>query len=229
VLRPSDRAPGLMVAEDVAIPASAEIGTNVVIYARTRIGEGVRILDGALVGKPLVLGSQSRASRTEPPPLVIGDRAIIGAGAVIVQGAEIAAEAMIADQAHVRERTVIGASSTVGRGSAIDNDVTIGARVRIQSNVLLSAFTVVEDDVFIAPGVNALNDPWGGRRPSGEDLVGPLIRRNCRIGGGVVLLPGVEIGEDAFVAAGAVVTRDVEPGALAMGVPARRVGNAADR
>jgi UDP-2-acetamido-3-amino-2,3-dideoxy-glucuronate N-acetyltransferase len=227
-LRPSELAPGLFLGDGVEVPASTQIGTNVTIHAGVDLGEGVRILDGAILGKPLVLGARSSASREEPPELVVGDRVTIGAGAVIVRGAQIGADAMVADQAHVRERVRIGQGSTVGRGSAIDNDVTIGARVRIQTNVLLSAFTLVEDDVFIAPGVNALNDPWAGRPPSGESLGGPRIRSRCRIGGGVVLLPGVEVGEDAFVAAGAVVTREVEPGALVMGVPARRVGNSVD-
>jgi acetyltransferase-like isoleucine patch superfamily enzyme len=80
--------------------------------------------------------------------------------------------------------------------------------------------------VFIAPKVIFTNDPTAGRRPQGMDLRGPTLRRGCRIGAGAVLLPGVEIGADAFVAAGAVVTRDVPAGALAMGVPARVVGEA---
>jgi acetyltransferase-like isoleucine patch superfamily enzyme len=62
-----------------------------------------------------------------------------------------------------------------------------------------------------------------GRHPRGERLLGALLRRRCRVGGGAVLVPGVEVGEEAFVAAGAVVTRDIPPRAVAMGVPARLV------
>jgi acetyltransferase-like isoleucine patch superfamily enzyme len=65
------------------------------------------------------------------------------------------------------------------------------------------------------------NDPTAGQRPPDMELRGPTLRRGCRIGAAAVLLPGVEVGEDAFVAAGAVVTRDVPAGALVMGVPAR--------
>ena len=111
----------------------------------------------------------------------------------------------------------------VGRGASVENDVRIGARVRMQTGAYVTAWSVVEDDVFIAPGVIFTNDPTAGRRPDGVELRGPTLRRGCRIGAGAVLLPGVEVGADAFVAAGAVVTRDVPAGALVMGVPARVV------
>jgi UDP-2-acetamido-3-amino-2,3-dideoxy-glucuronate N-acetyltransferase len=82
---------------------------------------------------------------------------------------------------------------------------------------------VVEDDVFVAPAVVLTNDPTAGRRRAGQELRGAMLRRGCRIGAGAVLLPGVEVGEEAFVAAGAVVTADVPARAVVMGVPARAV------
>jgi acetyltransferase-like isoleucine patch superfamily enzyme len=126
----------------------------------------------------------------------------------------------------VRERSQIGDESVVGRAASIENDVTVGARVRMQTGAYVTAWSVVEDDVFIAPGVILTNDPTAGRRPADMDLRGPTLRRGCRIGAGAVLLPGVEVGEGAFVAAGAVVTADVAPGSLVMGVPARVSGEA---
>jgi UDP-2-acetamido-3-amino-2,3-dideoxy-glucuronate N-acetyltransferase len=101
--------------------------------------------------------------------------------------------------------------------------VQIGARVRIQTNVWLTSFTVVEDDVFVGPGVVTTNDDEMGRGRAAGELEAPVLRRGCEVGGGAVLTPGVEIGEEAFVAAGAVVTRDVPAKALVMGVPARQV------
>ena len=221
MLRESDRAPGLFLGDGVELPQSVTVGAHVVIHDGTRIGEGCAIQDGAVLGKPLALGSRSRASREAPPPLVIGTGATIGAAAVIVAGAQIGNDVLIGDQAHVRERASIGDGSTVGRGSAVDNDVVIGMGVRIQTGCYLTAFTVVEDEAFVAPGVTTLNDRTAGRRPKGEPLRGPVLRRGCRVGGGAVVLPGVEVGADAFVAAGAVVTRDVPPGALVVGAPAR--------
>ena len=87
----------------------------------------------------------------------------------------------------------------------------------------LTSCTVVEDDVFVGPGVVSTNDDAMARGGEDHELRGPTLRRACRVGGGVVLAPGVDVGEEAFVAAGAVVTRDVPPRVLVMGVPARVV------
>lgn len=228
MLRPSDRAPGLLVGERVLLPPTAEVGGNVVIHEGTAIGGGARIQDGAVIGKPLALGGTSTARRDEPPPAEIGAGATIGAGAVVVAGARVGEDAVIGDQAHVRERAVVGARSVVGRGSAVDNDVTIGERVRIQTGCYLTAFSTVEDDVFVAPGVTLTNDDTMGRHAAGHKLRGAVLRRACRIGGGAVLVPGVEVGEEAFVAAGAVVVADVPPRAVVMGVPARQVREVPD-
>ena len=229
MLRPSERAPGLLLGDGVTLPDSAWIGGNVVIHAGTVIGEGARVQDGAVLGKPLGLGAASTASRADLPPLEIGEGALVGANAVVLAGARVGPSAVVADRAHVRERSVIGEGSVVGSGSAIDNDVTIGARVKVQTGCYITAFSVVEDDVFVAPAVTTTNDNFMGRHERDFELRGATLRRACRVGAGSILLPGIEIGEEAFVAAGALVTRDVEARALVMGVPAkvvRQVGDA---
>ena len=228
MLQPSDRAPGLLLGRGVELPDDVELGANVVIHAGVRVGGGVRIQDGAVVGKALVLGRRSQAQLREPDATVIGDGATIAAGAVVVAGATIGAGAFVGDQAHVRERAAVGADSAVGRGSAVDNDVVIGARMRMQTGCYLTAFSVVEDDVFIGPGVFTFNDNTMGRHAKGARLDGVTLRRGCRIGGGALLLPGVEIGEEAFVATGSIVTHDVAPRTLVMGSPARHVRDVGD-
>jgi acetyltransferase-like isoleucine patch superfamily enzyme len=228
VLRSSDRALGLALGDGAALPQSAEVGANVVIHDGTVFGELVRIQDGAVVGKPVALGPLSKAAREAPPPAEVGEGATICAGAVIVAGARIGRGAVVGDQAHVRERAVIGEGTVVGRGSAVDNDVTIGSRVRIQTGCYLTAYSMIEDDVFVAPHVMLTNDHTMGRHGPEREIRGAVLRRACRVGGGAVLLPGVEVGEEAFVAAGAVVTEDVPPRAVVMGVPARRVREVPD-
>jgi acetyltransferase-like isoleucine patch superfamily enzyme len=229
VLRPSDLAPGLLLGDDVMLPAGTEIGAHVVIHAGTALGAGVRIQDGAVLGKPPALGARSRAVRSELPPLVIGEGAVVCAGAVLVAGAAIGPGAVIGDQAYVRERSAVGRDSVVGRGCSIENDVVIGARARIQTDSYITAFSELEDDVFVAPCVVTTNDMTAGRRPAGVALRGARLRRACRVGAGAVLLPGIEVGEEAFVAAGAVVTRDVGARSLVIGSPARHVREVDER
>jgi acetyltransferase-like isoleucine patch superfamily enzyme len=130
---------------------------------------------------------------------------------------------------YLRERSAVGRESVIGRGCSIENDVLIGARVKVQTNSYITAFSELEDDVFVAPCVVTTNDMTAGRRGRDVPLRGPRLRRACRIGGGAVLLPGVEIGEEAFVGAGSVVTRDVAPRSLVFGSPARHVREVDER
>jgi UDP-2-acetamido-3-amino-2,3-dideoxy-glucuronate N-acetyltransferase len=110
----------------------------------------------------------------------------------------------------------------VGRGSLVEDDTAIGARTKIQAHAYVTAYSALEEDVFIAPCVVTTNDNLMGRTERRHDLVkGPTIRRGARVGGGAVLCPGVEVGEEAFVGAGAVVTKDVPPRTIVVGNPAR--------
>lgn len=205
------------------LPEDVELGENVVIYPGTVIGPGCVIQDGAILGKPPKLARASRAPREAPPPLVLGAGAVVCAQAIVFAGAELGEEAIIGDQAFVRERARIGAHTVIGRGSCVDNDVVVGSRVKVQTSVYLTAYTTVEDLVFVGPGASTTNDDTMGRHGADQPVIGATLRRACRIGGGAVLCPGVEIGEEAFVAAGAVVTRDVPPRGVVMGVPGRVV------
>jgi acetyltransferase-like isoleucine patch superfamily enzyme len=212
----------LALGEGVEVPPDASIGANVVIHAGCQVGRGVVIQDGAVIGKSPVLGPRSSASRAKPAPTHLADGAAVLAGAVIFAGVRLGRGSIAGDQCHLRERSVVGPGSVIGRGTAIDNDVAIGEGVRIQSNCYVTAGTVVEDHVFVGPGVTTTNDNTMGRQPRDAPLQGPRLERACRVGGGAVLCPGVRIGAEAYVAAGSVVAGDVPPGAVVMGVPARQ-------
>jgi acetyltransferase-like isoleucine patch superfamily enzyme len=225
-LRPDDRGPGLLVGQDVQIGREVSFGAYVVIHDGTTIGDGCVIEDHAVLGKRPQL-ARSSSAKGEVGALQIADRVTVCCGAVVFAGANIAAEAILGDQCFVRERSSVGAGSVIGRGSVVDNDVQIGQRVRVQSGVYLTAFTLVEDDVFLGPAATTTNDDTMSRHGVGRGgespLRGAILRRACRIGGGTVLTPGVEVGEEAFLAAGAVLTKDLPARAVAMGVPARVV------
>ena len=222
-LHPSDLAPGLMAGGDVEIGAGVTLGANVVLHHGVTVGDGALIQDGAIVGKRAKLSPRSHARGGEPGATLIGPGAAVLAGAVIFAGVELGDGVIAGDQTCIRERTRIGPDTVIGRGTALDNDVVVGARVRVQTNCYITAFAVLEDDVFVGPGVTTTNDHSMAR--ADHPLEGPRLRRACRIGGGVTLCPGVEVGEDAFVAAGAVVARDLPARSVAMGVPARVTGS----
>jgi UDP-3-O-[3-hydroxymyristoyl] glucosamine N-acyltransferase len=215
--------PFAVVEEGVRIGAGTRIGAHVVIHQGTQIGAGCEIQAAAVLGKSPKLARHSTASRDPLPPLVIGDGSVICCGAIVFAGATLADGVIVGDQAYVRERARIGQGSVVGRGSAVDNDVSIGVHVRIQTDVYITADTLIEDDVFVGPGACTTNDSTMARHDDDYPVLGPRLRRACRVGGGVVLCPDLEVGEEAFIAAGAVVTKDVPPRGVAMGVPARVV------
>lgn len=224
----ADVAPGAVIFERVQIGERARIGAGAVIHAGTVVGQDCVIEEQVVLGKHPRLRPGSSAASAEIEPLVLDADVTVCCGAIVYAGTRIATRAIIGDQAQVRERVTIGSRSVVGRGSAVEFGVRIGERVVIQSDVYLAAGSLVEDDVFLAPGVLTTNDDTMGRHPRGQPLRGAVFRRACRVGGGVVLVPGVAIGPEAFVAAGAVVTHDVGAREVVMGVPARVVRRVPD-
>ena len=200
----------------------AEVDATARVYPGTVLGEGVRVLEGAIVGKQPTLSPRSTARSEGLPPARIGAGTVVSSGAIVFAGAEIGARVILGDQSCVRERVVIGDDVVVGRGSLVENDTTVGAMTRIQAHAYITAYSTLEEQVFIAPCVVTSNDNFMGRTERRRALMaGPTIRRGARIGAGAVLCPGVEIGAEAFVGAGAVVTRDVAPRTLVVGNPAR--------
>jgi acetyltransferase-like isoleucine patch superfamily enzyme len=202
--------------------AAAEVHPTAIVYPGTVLGEGVKVLEHAVVGKQPVLSPRSTAPRDPLPPAELDAGTVVATGAVVFAGARIGARVIVGDGACVRERCEIGDDVVIGRGSLVENDTTVGARTKIQAHAYVTAYSTLEDDVFIAPCVVTTNDNFMGRTERRHELVkGPTIRRGARVGGGAVLCPGVEIGEEAYVGAAAVVTKDVPARAVVVGNPAR--------
>jgi len=206
------------------VALSYQAAETAVIYPGTVIGDGCKIADQVVLGKQPALSPHTTTRSEEVPPLELGPGTIVSTGAVVFAGTKIGAGVIIGDQACVRERCQIGDDVVVGRGSLVENDTTIGKLTKIQANAYITAYSTLEDEVFIAPCVTTTNDNFMGRTEARHDLRrGPTIRRGARVGGGAVLCPAVEIGEEAYVGAGAVVIRDVPPRAVVVGNPARQI------
>ena len=207
----------------------ADVHPTAIVYPGTVLGEGVQVLEHAVVGKQPILSPRSTAKKEPLPPLELGPGTVISTGAIVFAGTKLGARVIVGDQACVRERVEIGDDVVIGRGSLVENDTTIGELTKIQAEAYITAYSTLEDNVFIAPCVVTTNDNYMGRTEKRHALMrGPTIRRGARVGGAAVLLPGIEIGEEAFVGAGAIVNRDVPPRSVVVGSPARKLRDVPD-
>src|SRR5207248_8777494 len=168
----------------------------------TVLGEGVKVLEYAVVGKQPSLSPRSTAKPTELRPAQIGDGTVVSTGAVAFAGSQTGARVILGDQSCVRERVVIGDDVVIGRGSLVENDTTIGAMSKIQADAYITAYSTLEEQVFIAPCVVTSNDNFMGRTERRHGLInGPTIRRGARIGAGAVRRPSGRIGVGCCVLA----------------------------
>lgn len=216
-----------VIEEGAKIGNNVRIGNRVTIHANTIIGDGTTIDDGAVVGKQPKPAKTSTMQITKViPPLELGKECTVGANTIIYRGAIIGESTLIADLATVREDVKIGAFVIIGRNVTVENFVTIGERTKIQSNSYITAHSTLEDHVFIAPCVTTTNDNFMGRTEARFDKIkGAIVKKGARVGGASIILPGITIAEETFVAAGAIVTKDTEEKTVIKGFPAKFLKN----
>jgi UDP-2-acetamido-3-amino-2,3-dideoxy-glucuronate N-acetyltransferase len=146
--------------------------------------------------------------------------------AVIDEGANIGADTRIWHFAHVCGKARIGERCSFGQNTMVADDVIIGNNVKVQNNVAIYTGTVIEDDVFLGPSCVLTNVTNPRSQVTRRSLYeNTLIRRGATIGANATIVCGITLGRYAFIAAGAVVARDVPDYGLVAGVPGRLIGH----
>ena len=172
-----------------------------------------------------LIGVAPRGAREGELPTRIGDGAVIRSHTVIYAGNEIGRNFQTGNKVNVRESNHIGDNVSIGTLSVVEHHVHIGNDVRIHTQAFIPEFAVLEDGCWIGPNVVLTNAKYPVSPGVKESLAGPVIRKGAKIGANATLLPGVEIGENAIVGAGAVVVHDVPAGAVVVGNPARVIND----
>jgi acetyltransferase-like isoleucine patch superfamily enzyme len=181
-----------------------------------QIGPGLRADDGVILG-------YMPGRKIDDTNLVIGANAQIRAGSIIYGGTRIGDDFETGHNVVIREENQIGDHVSIWNNTVIDYGCVLGNGVKIHCNIYVAQFTVLEDDVFMAPGVTIANDMHPGCEHSRECMRGPTIKRGAQLGVNVTVLPFITIGERAVIGSGSVVTRDIPAGMVAYGNPARPV------
>lgn len=208
--------PGVVLGDNVTI------GDFVIIKAGTRIGNGVQIGDLCVLGKgPFHNRKMALRPAQDLPPLEIGDNVKVGTSVIVYRGTFIGEDVLIGDHASIREKVEVGRSSIIGRNVVVEPRTKIGAQVTIQTSSYITSDMIIEDGVFIGPCCSTSNDKYMGM--GNYKHQGPWIKRGARIGNNATLLPGIVIGEQAVVGAGAVITKDVPAGETVVGNPGRKL------
>jgi len=181
----------------------------------------IRLGKNALIDEDVILGYPTGRPGVKETEILIGDDAKIRSGSIIYQGVKIGNNFSTGHHVIIREENEIGHDVQIWTNTVVDYRCVIGNHIKIHTNIYIAQYTVIEDDVFIAPGVIFAND----RYPLSDHLEGPKISRGARIGVNVTLLPGVVIGENSLVGAGSVVTKNVPAGVVVAGNPAKVIAS----
>ena len=187
------------------------------VYPNDHLGADSTIGAFCIVGEP-PRGKQPGELETH-----VGAGALIRSHTVIYAGNHIGDHFQTGHGVLIREENSIGNDVSIGSHSLVEHHVTIGNGVRLHSNVFVPEFSVLEDECWLGPNVVITNARYPRSRRVKEQLQGAIIKRRAKIGANATLLPGVTIGENALVGAGAVVGDDGPDHAVVVGNPARVV------
>ena len=221
-----------VILDNVIIGDNCKIGNNVFLKS-VKIGNNSIVEDNSIVGYETLSGhfyeqnpqeKNSNNLDNQQYRVIIGNNVLIRTGVIIYLDAIIGNNCWINHSAIIRENVTILENTTIGSNTICENDVSIGKRCAIHNNTMICAETLIESFVFIGPGVSFTNNsPIGHLRDVPSTIRGAKLRLGCAIGGGSTICPGVEIGSEAIIAAGAIVTKDIPSRIIAAGNPAKKI------
>jgi acetyltransferase-like isoleucine patch superfamily enzyme len=186
-----------------------------------KIYAGVELDPDAIVEDYCILGTPPRGHNEGELKTIISSGAHIRSHTVIYAGNKIGKNFQTGNKVNIRELNEIGDNVSIGTLSVVEHHIYIGNNVRIHSQVFIPEYSILEDGAWIGPNVVLTNAKYPLSPGVKENLKGPIIKKNAKIGANATILPGVVIGENALVGAGAVVVHDVPDGAVVVGNPAR--------
>ena len=193
-----------------------------------RIFDNVTLGEGSVVEDFCIVGTPPRGMKDGELATTIGAGAVLRSHTVMYAGNVIGANFQTGNKVNIRESNRIGNNVSVGTLSVIEHHVEIADNVRIHTQVFIPEYSVLEEGCWIGPNVVFTNAKYPLSPGVKDSLAGPVIRKGAKIGANVTLLPGVVVGENALVGAGSVVVRDVPPGAVVAGNPARIIRQIAE-
>jgi acetyltransferase-like isoleucine patch superfamily enzyme len=185
------------------------------IYPNVKLGRNVVIEDFCLIGVP------PRGSKEGELETVIGDNSVIRSHTVIYAGNKIGNNFQTGNKANIRELNEIADNVSIGTLSVVEHHVKIEEGVRIHTQVFIPEYSTLKKNSWVGPNVVFTNAPYPKSKNVKDELVGPVLHENAIVGANSTLLPGVQIGRDAIVGAGSVVTKDVAEGTVVAGNPAK--------
>ncbi len=211
--------------DDVIVEDNVVIHDFVVLYPGTIIRNGTEIYDHVVIGKkPTSPGSTAKQYSKEYDLTEIMENCIICPGAVIYTGTIIKNNTLIGDNCSIREKCNIGAYDIISRNVTVNYETVIGDHTRVMDNAHITGNMIIGNHCFISVMVSSTNDNSMARDElAATKLAGPIVEDYATIGAGATLLPGVRIGFNSIVGASALVTKDVPPNKVVMGVPAKVV------
>ena len=238
--KPAKQGQNCIIGDDVVFGQNVHLGHNVIIEDHVRFGDnivieentivrgGVDLLEDSYIGANCILGEHLMDWHQGRPnyehQLKIGAHALIRSHTTIYGDSVIGEHFQTGHYVSIRENSQLGNHVSVGNYSDIQGKVRMGNYVRLHSNDRIEQYSQIDDYVWLAPGVELCNDPT----PPSDDMMGVHVHSFAVIGAKAVILPGREVKSDSLVAAGAVVTKDVESYTVVGGNPAKVIGDVRD-